>query len=87
MPSLTIRNIPEPLMDDLRRIAKQERRSVNAQAIHCLEDSAQRRRDLKRRARVVEQIQKTREAIYRRHGLGSDSTELIRCMRDERAKA
>ena len=38
MPSLTIRNIPETLMEDLRRLAKQERRSVNAQTIHCLED-------------------------------------------------
>ena len=74
-------------MEDLRRLAKQERRSVNAQTIHCLEDGVRRYRDLERRARVVEQIQKTREALYRRHGLGSDSTELIRRMRDERAKA
>jgi hypothetical protein len=87
MPSLTIRNIPEHLMEDLRRIAKRERRSVNAQAIYCLEEATQSHRNLARRARVVKEINALREEIHRRHGLGSDSTELIRRMRNERAKA
>ncbi|MCP5120228.1 MAG: DNA-binding protein [bacterium] len=77
MPTLTIRNIPEELLDDLRRLAKQERRSLNAQVIKCLE--------LSRRSRTVEEINAFRQAVYKRRGLGSDSTEQIRRMRDQRA--
>ena len=86
MPSLTIRNIPDELMDDLRSQAKTERRSLNSQALWCLEYGLTANRDLARRARTVKSIGKLREAIYQRHGVLPDSTGLIRKMRDERAK-
>ena len=39
MASLTLKGIPEPLMERLRRLAEQERRSLNQQAIRLLEQS------------------------------------------------
>ncbi|MCP5120229.1 MAG: hypothetical protein GY953_56250 [bacterium] len=86
MPALTIRNIPEETIEDLRRLAKQERRSLNAQALWCLDYATQRSRNQARRAKTVERILRTREVIRREHGVLPDSTPLIRQMRDERSK-
>lgn len=36
MPSLTLKNVPEPLLRALRRAAEGNRRSLNQQAIHLL---------------------------------------------------
>ena len=41
MASLTLKGIPKPLMDELRHRAKQERRSLNQQAILLLEQALQ----------------------------------------------
>lgn len=83
MASLTIRNIPETVMKRLRRAAADERRSLNSQAVLWLEESAGQwinKREL------LERIRASREEIYKRHGMGSDSAEIIRRMRDERAR-
>ena len=40
MPSLTIRNIPEKLIQRIREAAAEERRSVNAQVLYWLERAA-----------------------------------------------
>ena len=37
MPSLTIKNLPEPLHRALKARAAQHRRSLNNEVIHCLE--------------------------------------------------
>lgn len=37
MANLTVKNIPEPLMDRLRRAAAESNRSLNRQVIDCLE--------------------------------------------------
>ena len=39
MPSLTLKNIPEELMDRLREVAERERRSITQQALYILEKS------------------------------------------------
>ena len=39
MPSLTIKNIPDELLNRLRLVAKREHRSLNKQVISCLERS------------------------------------------------
>ena len=41
MPSLTIKNIPEKLLDRLRHEAQREHRSLNKQVISCLERSVE----------------------------------------------
>jgi hypothetical protein len=71
-------------MRRLRQAAGEEKRSLNAQASYWLEASASRWRSRAERDQLFESIQATREAIYRKHGMGSDSTKIIRRMRDER---
>lgn len=44
MSSITIKGVPEDLMDRLRTLAKQERRSMNQQAIVLLEEALTERR-------------------------------------------
>ena len=87
MASLTIRNIPEEVMKRLRQAATEEHRSINSQAVQWLEQGAGQWMSPRGRAKLVRDIQSLREAIARRHGPGSDSTEIIRRMRMERAKA
>lgn len=39
MPSLTLKNIPDELMDELREVAEQERRSITQQMLYMLEQA------------------------------------------------
>jgi plasmid stability protein len=39
MPTVTLRNVPESLLESLRKRAVEERRSLNQEAIHLLEES------------------------------------------------
>jgi hypothetical protein len=81
MPSLTIREIPEDVLKKMRRAAKEQRRSLNSQALEWLEQSAnqwKRGTDLRD---LLESIRNTRESIGRRYGLGTDSVQLVRAMR------
>lgn len=85
MASLTVRDISEEVMQKLREAAAEERRSVNGQVIHWLEEAARRRMSLEERERLFSDIRTLREETLRRHGMGSDSAKVIRRMRDERA--
>ena len=86
MPSLTVRDIPKGVMERLRQAAAEERRSINAQVVYWIEQSAKRRMTLEERTKLVGDIGSLRQAIFRRHGMGSDSAEIIRQMRDARAR-
>lgn len=44
MPSLTLKGIPEDVMDQLRRLAEEKRRSLNQQAILLLEQALEEKR-------------------------------------------
>jgi hypothetical protein len=81
MPSLTIRDIPETLLRRMRRAAQVERRSLNSQAVQWLEQSAKQWTPQQKRRELMEAIQSEREAIYQRHGAGTETVELIRKMR------
>ena len=39
MPSLTIKNIPDELLDRLREVAERERRSITQQVLYMLEEA------------------------------------------------
>ncbi len=39
MPTLTIKQVPEEILEQLRLLAQRERRSLNQQVIHMLESS------------------------------------------------
>jgi hypothetical protein len=82
MPSVTIRGIPAGLLRDLRAAARARRRSLNAQVLAWL-DAARRgeqaQGDVGELLREIDRhVRKTRR---RRQ---SDSTRLIRRMRDAR---
>lgn len=86
MPSFTVRDIPPTLMSLLRDAAKKERRSINSEFIHWLEDAAELRARDNDLDALLSRIEATREGMRRRQGRGSDSVPLIRQMRNRRAK-
>lgn len=87
MPSLTIRNISEDLMDRLREAARGKRRSVNAQALNSLDSGARRRAGPEERAKLLTEIDSLRDRVYARHGMGTDSAVLTRRARAQRSKS
>jgi len=80
MASLTIRDIPEPVLRRMRRAAKAERRSLNSQAVLWLEERADQWKGVKLRD-VVAAIRSHREAMLHRHGQSPDSVTLVRSSR------
>lgn len=59
MPALTIKGIPDELLDVLRRSAEANHRSLNAEVIHRLQQSVPRKLDtdeLLRRAAAVREL-------------------------------
>lgn len=84
MASLTIRNVPDAVMNKLRKTAAERNRSMNAQAVEWLDDSARRHISDADWDGLLERIRLGREEMRRRHGRGTDSTGLIRKMREER---
>ena len=67
MPSLTIRNLSDDLMDCLRQAAQGEKRSVNAQALHSLDSGARRWASPEERAKLLTEIDSLRDRVYARH--------------------
>lgn len=41
--TLTLKQVPESLLEELRQLAERERRSINQQAIYCLEEAVKAR--------------------------------------------
>ena len=78
MPSLTIRDIPEPILREMRRAAKAEHRSLNSQAVQWLEERASQSKNRADIHSLVASIRANREAMFRRHGTTGDSVELVR---------
>ena len=68
-------------LERLRRAAKEQRRSLNSQALEWLEQSANQWRRGADVRDLLESIRATRESIHRRYGRGTDSVELVRAMR------
>ena len=86
MPSLTVRNIPEQVIKRLRNAAREQKRSINSEAVLWLERAARDSSSREDVAKLFRKIRASRRAILRRHGLGTDSVEIIRQMREERAR-
>ena len=86
MVALTIRNIPDHVIERLRDAAGKERRSVNQQAIYWLGRAAGLAVDRERVRGLLDEIEANREEMAAAGGGGSDSTELIRKMRAERTQ-
>jgi hypothetical protein len=84
MPNVMVRNIPEKDYAELQQDAKRNRRSINAQILSLLADNAAMNRRRRHAAKVMKQIAKMREEIFREYPNQPDSVELIREDRDSR---
>jgi plasmid stability protein len=80
MPTLNIRNVPESVVATLKRRAKQNGRSLNAEVVEALKDYGQRQ------TRAEELLRQLEE--FRREWLPPDDAptpeEMIRAGREER---
>jgi plasmid stability protein len=82
MPPLHIRNVPADTVKRLKRRAKKNGRSLNAEIIEALEASVEEER---RRAQVAKRLEELRAEFVLPKG-GPDAVELIRQGREERAR-
>ena len=84
MPNLTLRRIPKDVYKRLKETARRHHRSLNAEILAILNDEDGWTRRRLRMAAVLPEIDRIREEIAKKHGILSDSTELIREDRDSR---
>lgn len=77
MATLTIRQLDDEVYERLREQARTNKRSLEAEARHLLDD---RTRDL---PALVEDLLEFHDRMVAKHGLLPDSTELIRDLRRE----
>lgn len=77
MATLTIRQLDDEVYERLRERARANRRSLEAEVRHLLDD---RTRDL---PALVEDLVDFHDRMVAKHGLLPDSTSLIRELRDE----
>jgi plasmid stability protein len=84
MANLTVRNIPKEHYAVLKRDAKRNGRSLNAEVLALLADKAQMAQRRVRAAKAMDEIDRIREEIARKHPHQPDSAELIREDRDSR---
>ncbi|MBU2644893.1 hypothetical protein KKI24_09320 [bacterium] len=60
MPNITIRDIPDVLYQDIKKLAEQERRSVNSQIIHGISEYMTRKKSAHR---LIDEIKELRSSI------------------------
>ena len=77
MATLTIRRLDDEVYERLRERARSNDRSLEAEVREILSEKARGRET------VIGQLMAFQEEMARKHGPLSDSTELIRRMRDE----
>ena len=87
MANLSIRNLPDEIYEELKKLAKQNKRSVNNELIYLLTDnfrlyeisSARKRND---KQDLLHKIRKQRKTIQKL-GIKIDAVKLVRELRDE----
>ncbi len=84
MPSLTIRNIPEELLQRLRDEAKGQRRSINQEALTWLESQAVRMPSFEERQKRLEEAERRRKRLQKAYPNGFDPVEAM--IEDRRAR-
>jgi plasmid stability protein len=80
MATLTVRQLDDELYENLREQARANGRSVEAEVRQLIANHVPRRGNLER---VIEELRLHRERMREKYGELSDSTEIIRQMRDE----
>jgi len=84
MPDFTVRLIPGNDYSELRRDAKENRRSINADILSLLADKAEMNRRRRHAVKVMKRIHKLRAKIAEKYPNQPDSVDLIREDRDNR---
>lgn len=84
MSNLTVRNIPEKHYALLKRHARRNRRSLNAEVLAMLADKAEMARRRASAGKAMKELDRMRDEIARKHPNQPDSVELIREDRDSR---
>jgi plasmid stability protein len=80
MATLTVRQLDDELYENLREQARANGRSVEAEVRQLIANHVPRRGNLER---VIEELRLHRECMREKYGELSDSTQIIRQMRDE----
>lgn len=75
MVNITLQDIPNELYQQIKVLAQRDHRDLNQQLLVLLEQAVQTYKRPK--TKVLEQIDRQREAIATRVGMMPDSTELI----------
>lgn len=73
--------MPDEVYERLKAWAKEEKRSINDLTVEILERATRRRAALQ----ALEAADRVREEIRAEYGESTDSTEMIRQMREERS--
>ena len=82
MPTLYVENVPAELYSALRKLARDQRRSLAAQVISILEQHVPTESELKRRRDFFKKLQDFRLSVERPEGSFPTSEEIIREDRD-----
>jgi DNA polymerase sigma len=77
MPTLFVENVPRDLYEAIRKRAKSERRSIAAAVLEVLERNFPTEKELKRRRKFVEKLERLR-AVIPPLSEGPSSEEMIR---------
>jgi len=80
MASLTIRKIDDAVYERLRDRARANKRSAEAEVRHLIAETVRPKPDM---TVLVEELRRFQAQMKAKYGVLSDSTELIRQMRDE----
>jgi antitoxin FitA len=78
MPSITIKNVPEDLLERLRERAKKHRRSLQAEVLTVLEEAERQRRTL-----TLEEVRERVRALNLTPR--DEAAEIVRADRDARS--
>lgn len=78
MPNLTVRNIPKEVYALLKKEAKRQNRSLNAEVLAILADKVEMARRRANAAKAMAEIDRIREEIAEKYPNQPDSVELLR---------
>lgn len=56
MPNITIRDIPDVLYQDIKKLAEKERRSINSQIIHGISEYLTRKKSAHQRINEIKEL-------------------------------
>ena len=88
--NILVRGVPQKYKSRIQRIAQSKNLSVNQvvvqYVIRGIENERERENGDSRQQEAIRRLREIREEIYKKYGLSTDSTQIIREARDSRNK-